>query len=104
MTGPLDPSPIPQGPHQTTDADAIDGPDWTMADSMPAPAGSVVMARARLIYAAEQAAQAEARDAWSERQRIEADDRRRRGVERMHRGLEELRDRRDQQDEERTHR
>jgi hypothetical protein len=70
-------------------------------DDMPAPAGSVVMARARLIYEAEQRAQMEARNAWIERQRIEADDRRNRGVARLHHVLDEARDRRDQHDEER---
>lgn len=116
---PLDVEPVEQGPHRANDAalwmsperiaairraEAIDAEDWTGADDMPAPAGSVVMARARLIYEVEQKAQAEARDAWSARQKLEADDRRRRGVERMHRGLDELRDRRDADDAERTRR
>jgi glutaredoxin 2 len=104
------PMPLPQGPHARTDADGLlwvsedrraallraekadAADDWTRADTAPPTAGSVVMARAALIHEAEMKAQAEARDAWVERQKAAEAEGRKRGVERMRRGINSWRD------------
>jgi hypothetical protein len=83
---------------------AVDAQDWTKVDEMPAPAGSVVLARSALVREQEQRAEMERRTAWSDLVKAEEAARHHRGVERMLRAEDRARDRRDLEDAERTRR
>ena len=81
---------------QAAEIGTLDAP--RMTPHTPAPPSPVVLDRARAAFEAERQIEVDAHAAWADRQRIEADERRKRGMERAARAAGEYRDWRDQKD------
>lgn len=93
----LDPEPVPQGPHASSEPAPLD------ADAPP-PDGRAVWERRQALARQEAMTEEASRREWADIQRREDDERHRRGVARMLAAEKHYRDHRDAEDERRTSR